>query len=45
MRSLLDWITNFVGRVFYPAYYNIDYEKSLGEEFRPWRIRERKDDE
>lgn len=45
MRSLLDWIGNLVGRIIYPAYYHIDYEESLGEEFRPWRIRESKDDD
>lgn len=45
MRWLLDVISNFVGRVFYPAYYHIDYEESLGEEMRPWRIRESKDDD
>jgi hypothetical protein len=41
MRWLLDWI----GRVFYPAYYDIDYENNLGEDTRPYRIRESKDDE
>ena len=45
MRWLLDWMTSFVGRVFYPAYYDIDYDDNLGEDVRPYRIRESKDDE
>ena len=44
MRSLLDWIGNLVGRIVYPAYYDINYEDA-GEDVRPWRIRESKDDE
>ena len=44
MRWLLDVISNFVGRVFYPAYYDINYEDA-GEDVRPWRIRESKDDD
>lgn len=45
MRSLLDWFGNVAGRIFYPAYYDIDYDENLGEDVRPYRIRESKDDE
>ena len=44
MRLLLDMISNWVGRIFYPAYYDINYEDA-GEDVRPWRIRESKDDD
>ena len=39
MLWLLDWMGNFVGRVFYPAYYNIDYDDNLGEDVRPHHIK------
>lgn len=45
MRWLLDSIMHTVGRVFYPAYFDIDYEENLGEDVRPYRIRDFKDDE
>jgi hypothetical protein len=39
------WLLNWIGRVFYPAYYDIDYDENLGEDVRPYRIRESEDDE
>ena len=44
MRWLLDWFGTLVGRVFYPAYYDIDYDENLGEDVRPYRIRKNDDD-
>lgn len=43
MRLLLDWIKKVIGGTN-PAYHNTNYEDA-GEDVRPWRIRESKDDE